>query len=195
MIEVNLLPPRFKRKRRAPALDILQLPKEDTVLIVGALAVLLIMVHIFLAGLLVVQKIRLSGLNKRYEKISAPKKEVDDLKRQITQIESKTDFFTAVTTKSRRILLAQKLNQISDFLPPGVWLTKLTYVDDRIMVGGSAISKKGEEMVTIGKFASALKNDPSFTKEFANIELSYINRRLIKSVELADFTISCSLKE
>jgi len=195
MIEINLLPERFRKKKKGLAISFPQLPREALILFIGGILCLLILIHILLVGVLIIQRVRLSSLNRGWQKIMPAKTQVDGVKEEIAKIENRLRSFDAATDPSKRIIWAKKLNQLSDFLPGGVWLTKLSFLNERFIIEGSAISKKGEEMVMVGKFTSALKDDPVFTRDFKDIELTSINRRLIKSVEVADFVITVILKD
>lgn len=165
------------------------------ILIVGALGLLLVLVHLLLVGRLIVQKMRLSGLRRSFQQIEAPKKQVDVLKEEMRKIEARVNAYAILTDRTKQIIWAKKLNQLSDFLPSGMWLTKLSFFEKQLIIEGSAISKRGEEMVLVGKFTSALKDDTDFAKDFKAIELTSINRKSIKNIEVADFVISASLKD
>lgn len=195
MIKINLLPDRLKKKKKGFALSSPQLPRETIIALVGSLVVLLILLHLFLLGILIIEKTKLAGLNRSWKKIEPFKKQVDGIKEEIASLETKTKSFSAVTNDSKRISWAKKMNQLSDFLPSGVWLTRLSLKNSKLTIEGSAISQKGEEMVKVGKFTSALKSDAGFSRDFQDIELTSINRKLIKSIEVADFVITARLKD
>jgi Tfp pilus assembly protein PilN len=196
MIEINLLPERLKKKRKGVSLaSLLQLPRETIIVLIGSILCLLILLHILLVGVLVIQKMRLSGLSRHWERIAPDKARADALKEDIAKIETKLGSFDQVASQSKKIVWAQKLNQLSDALPAGLWLTKLSLSSGVLIIEGSAISKRGEEMVLVGKFTSLLKNDAGFAKDFKDIELTSINRKLIKSVEVADFVVTALLKD
>jgi len=195
MIKINLLPDRLKKKKRRLVFNLPSLPRETVIALVGSIVVLLILLHLFLLGVLIIEKARLSALNRSWKKVEPFKTQVDAVKGEISGLESKTKSFAAVTNDNKRILWAKKMNQLSDFLPPGVWFTKFYLANQKLIIEGSAISQKGDEMVKVGKFTSALKNEISFSKDFQDIELTSINRKLIKSVEVADFIITARLKD
>lgn len=195
MIKINLMPDRLKKKNRGISLNIPQLPREILILIVGAVGLFLVLAHLLLIGRLIMQKIRLSGVRLSFQQIEAPRKQADVLKEEISKIEARVNSYAALTDRAKQIIWAKKLNQLSDFLPSGMWLTKLSFLDKQLNIEGSAISKRGEEMVLVGKFTSALKDDASFAKEFKSIELTSIDRKSIKNVEVADFVILVNLKD
>lgn len=176
-------------------MNIPHIPKEMLILIVGAIGLFLVLVHLLLVGRLVVRKTALSGVRRSFQQIETSKKQADVLKEEMSKIEARVNSYAALTDRAKQIIWAKKLNQLSDFLPSGIWLTKLSFSDKQLTIEGSAISKRGEEMVLVGKFTSALKDDADFSKEFKSVELSSINRKSIKNVEVADFVISVDLKD
>jgi len=195
MIDINLLPERLKKKKKKSLVNIPQIPRETLMGLIVGVVVILILLHLLLVGILIMQKIRLTGLNRNWKQIASAKKDVDIIKEEIATIEKNMLFFNRATNQGKRVIWAQKLNQLSDFVPPGVWLTKVSYLNDKFIIEGSAISKRGEEMMMVGKFTTVLKNDTSFVKNFKNIELTSIKRKMIKVVEVADFVITCSLRD
>lgn len=195
MIKINLLPDRLKKKEKKALFNILQLPRETLIGLIGGLVAVLILLHFFLLGMLIIQKTRFSSLNRNWKKIAPFKSQVDEVRDEISSLENKMKSFDVVNNDSKRVFWAKKMNQLSDFLPPGVWFAKLSLINEKLIIEGSAISQRGEEMVKVGKFTSALKDDPSFSKDFKDIELTSINRKLIKSTEVADFVITAILRD
>jgi len=50
-------------------------------------------------------------------------------------------------------------------------------------------------MISVGKLASNLKGDKDFYSDIKNLDLTSIQRRNIKSVEVVDFLITMGIKE
>ena len=93
-----------------------------------------------------------------------------------------------------RIFWSQKLNEISDSLPRGVWLNKIILSGETLLIQGSAVSKDTTEMVHVHNFTSNLKNLKNFRSYFNDIELELIKTRKVNVTQIADFTIKGSLK-
>ena len=186
--------PERLRKRAKIALNLPQIPRESLIVFVGGVTFILVLIHILLFGVLILQKTRSTSLSRNLQRISGPKQEAEKVKSEISELENRMHSFEQVTDKNTKVLWGQKLNQISNFIPSGVWLNKLRYSMDKFVIEGSAISKKGEEMVLVGKFASSIKNEPVFNRDFQDIELASINRDLIKTIEVANFVITGRLK-
>ena len=87
---------------------------------------------------------------------------------------------------------------------PGVWLNQITIERQRVrdrdealhfIIRGSAASRVKDEPALIGKFMQSLKDDPSFSADFAEIELGPIKERRIAQTEIMDFVLNCQFKE
>ena len=191
MIEVNLIPPELRKKEQKFKIAV---PKETLYLVGGAIAVVLILIHIILIGSLVVKKVKYSSLNKEWQKILPEKKRIDALKEDQKWISDKTKAVNRLT-KEGRISWAKKLNMISDELPQGVWLRNVDFSGVDLIVEGSSVSTKGEEVVLIYKFTTALKNNSDFYSDFKDLEVGSITSRQIKSIEISDFILSAKLRE
>ncbi len=194
MIEINLLPERFRKKRRLMQVETLQLPKEIIIGLAGGLICLLVIVHLTLLMLTIANKMSLSGLTGQWNKIQPQKKEVDAIKQEINDLESKTKTLTALKA-NKKIFWSEKLNRISESMVRGLWLTKIYFGEGILKIEGTAVSPKGEEMINVSKFTSNLKGNKKFYADLHHIELTSIERRNIKSIEVVDFIITTSVKE
>lgn len=194
MIEINLLPERLKKKKHAASSVIINLPKEIIIGLVGGLVVLLVMVHLILLTVTVGMNLKLSGLNKEWSQLKPGKQEADAIKQEKASIEA--NMKSIVSLKGRtKVSWSNNFNLISDDMVRGVWLTRIYFGEGTLKLEGSAVSKKGEEMINVGKFAANLKEDKNFHSLIKNLELTSIQRRSIKSIEVVDFVITAGIKE
>ena len=53
----------------------------------------------------------------------------------------------------------------------------------------------GQEMACIGRFLKSLKDDPKLSLLFDEIEVSTINQRRIKDLDVSDFTMVLVFKK
>ncbi len=194
MIDINLLPEGLRKKRRLAQIEILHLPKEVIIGFVGALVGLLFIIHLVLFLFTIANKMSLSGLSRQWDKIQPQKKEADTLKQEISAIESRIRTLTSLKAH-KTISWSEKLNRISDSMVRGLWLTRVYFGEGLLKIEGSAVSQKGEEMINVGKFTSNLKGDKKFYADLRNIELTSIERKNIKAIEVVDFVITTSVKE
>ena len=192
MIEINLLPEHLRRKKKPQFLktDMLNLSKETIIGLFGGLIVLLIFLHLILFIVTAAKYIQYRSLKKQWAKILPAKEEVDGVLNELRSLQNKLTSIEKVTT-GKRISWSSKLNDISDSIPRGLWLTKISLGAKIFLMEGSAISGKlGNDMASIGVFTTNLKTRKNFMNSLKNLEVGSIQRRQIKSTEVADFLIT-----
>jgi Tfp pilus assembly protein PilN len=114
------------------------------------------------------------------------KKDLQDVQKEVKSMKDIMD--------GQAALWSQKLNVISDSLPKGIWLRKITLTDRQLFIEGTTVSKEQNEMMNVGNFVSNMKKDAEFMKNFENIEVDNIQRRKNDILEVADFTILAKIK-
>jgi len=194
MIEVNLLPENLRKEKKKLNINIPTFPKQDLFKVCVGIAGILIFIHVLLTGILVIKKVRLSRWNKTWEKLKPVKEEIDILKNNMNTVENKVRTIEQLTTEIK-IIWSEKLNIISNVVPKGVWLRRLFVSEQTLDIEGSAVSKRGDEMMLVGKLANNLKKVDRFYSDVKDIEISSIKRRKIGPVEIVDFIITASLKK
>ncbi len=140
MIEINLLPEEQQKKEQHTAkvglskldfskidlskIDLRALPLARIgVAILGTLIV--IQVILFLIGIYV--KFNLYTMERRYKDILPKKNEAEQMKAQIATINKKVSAIDELMVK--RFSWAKKLNDLSESMTPGIWLTELSYTE------------------------------------------------------------------
>lgn len=128
MIEINLLPDELKKRKRiqpgaaVSAIDLQKLPfKEIAFIAVGGFIV--IQIILFAVGSFC--SARCSGLDKEYKEILPKKIESEKLRIQLDKMSKKVSAIDELMVK--RFSWAKKLNDLSDSMTPGIWLTGLEY--------------------------------------------------------------------
>lgn len=195
MIDINLIPENLKKKRKSHMLPAaLNIPQEAIIGLVGGLFVLLLLVHVVLQLIIFVKFAQHARYKNRWEKLSPEKEKTDLIVSQLRSNQSKIKSIEEITT-SKRVTWAQKLNDISDSIPRGVWLNKISVEDKVVVIEGSAVSKIKDEMISmVGLFAANLKEQKNFMMDLTNLEVGSIQRRKSQVAEVADFTITAKLK-
>ena len=194
MIEINLLAENLRKEKKKLNINIPTFPQKKIFKVLIGTAGILIIIHVLLTSTLVVKKIRLLRLTKHWEEIKPIKQEIDILKKDMNFAEDKIQAIEQLTTKTK-IIWSEKFNLISNVIPDGVWLRRIFVSGQDLEIEGSAVSKSGEEMIAVGKFANNLKKEDRFYFDFKDIEVTSIKRRKIGSVEIVDFIIVASLKK
>ena len=193
MIEINLLAENLRKEKKKLNINIPTFPQKKIFKVLIGTAGILIIIHVLLTSTLVVKKIRLLRLTKHWEEIKPVKEKIDILKKDMNFAEDKTQAIEQLTTKAK-IIWSEKFNLISNVIPDGVWLRRIFVSGQDLKIEGSAVSKSGEEMIAVGKFANNLKKEDRFYFDFKDIGVTSIKRRKIGSVEIVDFIITVSLK-
>ncbi len=169
------------------------IPEETLWGLVGGLVVVLFIVSAFLQAIIFVKFSQRAKLNRQWEEILPAKENVDRVLNELRALQSKITAIEEVTT-AKRIFWAQKLNDISDALPRGLWLTKVSLDERVLLIEGSAVSKIRDEVISVGNFVSSLKNRKAFMMNLEDIEMGPVQRRQIKSAEVADFLITVKVR-
>jgi len=152
-----------------------------------------IFVHV---GLLVININRLAkhkALSDKWVEILPAKENVDKIISQLRDFQKKQNAIESLTKKSE-VSWSEKINIISDSIPRGVWLKRISLTEDILFIEGSAISRQNNEMINVHAFTSNLKKSSRFLMQFDDLELGSIQRRKIHRIEIADFLISSKLK-
>ncbi|MDD5680620.1 MAG: hypothetical protein PHI59_05220 [Candidatus Omnitrophica bacterium] len=221
MIEINLLPPEAKKKRRK-----IELPDISFLPIIAGLLGVIIIIHLVLGLTLAIKAKTLKRLERKWQTMLPQKEKADNVKVEFTGMKAKIDAIDKLVRN--RHSWARRLNDISDAMISGVWLNKL-WLEKRVIIqepvvksdmgessskvkakeikaepkktiiqtlhlNGSAIAAGGEETATIGKFIRSLKENKDFFSDFKDIESASIQRTKLKEEEIMDFELICYFK-
>ena len=147
MIEINLLPQEMRKKEPRfkgidfGEFDIKSLPFTKIAIVIGCI---LLMAHVMLFVLGVYSKSKAAVLLKKYNTILPERKDAISLKAQIDLINKKMAAIDELMVK--RFAWAKKLNDLSDSMTPGIWLSNLEYDE-----------KTGENVISASQSSQALK--------------------------------------
>ena len=100
----------------------------------------------------------------------------------------------AQITGGDRVLWSPKLNEISNQIPRGVWVSKIALNPEMFFIEGSAISKYQDELINVHRFTSNLKKQQLFMGDLTDLELGSIQRRTENRIDIADFLITTKIK-
>lgn len=178
------------------------------------IVVLAVSVWIFLLLALGLGKMRGRSINMKWQALRKTAGEIEELNRRSKELSSKLEVIKGIA--EQKVSWASGLNRISAALPPEIWLTQIGFETKRgdsmgegfaedvgrpskeykvLAIRGQAVSLKGEEPVgTVGKFLSALKDDPIFTANFSSINLGPMSKGKIGNIDVIRFELFCNLK-
>ncbi len=195
MIEINLVPSNLRKKenRGTEALTTIGLPKEVLFGMGGVFIAILILIHLVLFGMWGGKLVQYMMYKIAWQKMLPAKKNIDSINEERKELRDKMATITDITSKNA-ILWSQKLNILSDSIPKGIWLTKITWNNTVLTITGSAVSKFHDEIAIVGNLISNLKKEINFTKDFSSIELKSVTRSKKGMTEVADFIITARIK-
>ena len=189
MIEINLLPEELRKKKSEPAFNLnIEAEKLKFLAIGGAVGILLLIVIVLFFGSFI-RGAQINRLLAREKKFSDRLSKIDSINKEITVLKTKMGVLDQLT--KRKFLWAEKFNQLSDLVLPGIWFTRVyTDFENRLIIEGSVISKSEEAMAFVGKFMKNIKDDQRFFSDFKNIKLESVQRKNKDERDVVDFKIS-----
>ena len=194
MININLIPAALRKdgKRNANSLAI-NIPKEMLLDVAVGLILLMGTVHLLLGAVWLGGMGHLSSDRANWQKVLPDKILLDSINKESVALKEKINMIADMTTR-KSVLWSPKFNAISDVLPRGLWIRKMTLDKTGLVVEGSGVSKTQNEINEVGLFLSALKKNDDFMKDFSSLEVNSIQRSKINAVGVTDFTVMAKLK-
>ncbi len=197
MIEINLVPEILRKKKRAASSAVVAgpssgLPKEAIFGIIGGFVAILVVLSLAIQVFITTRIAARNSLKKQLEEVAAPKKNIDRIMNEMKVLKTRSKTLEDVVGK-KQVTIAAKLNEISDHLPRGVWLTKVAMEGKYFIIEGSAVSKTGSEIADIHALAGSLKESKLFMSGLKNLELDMIKARTGETLPIADFTMKAEI--
>ena len=196
MITINLVPEdkRRKQKRGGFLPTGFVLPREVIIGLIGGFLVLLALWHILLQGVIMVKYVQLKSLQGQWEKVLPEKKHVDAVIKELRERQARIK--TIETVKAdQNLAWAKKLQAISENLPRGIWLRRVSLENKDLFIAGSSVSKHKVEMITVHAFVKQLRESPVFMEGITVVELESIKSRPVGDISVADFVIRVVIKD
>jgi len=196
MVQINLLPPSVKKKQKVK-MEFKAIKLGPLIIALGGMMVLIIFLWVVQGVRFNVRTKKLAQLDTKLQSKKANLEKLDSLRKEREHIQRKLTFLKSQVRTE--IHWAEYLNRLSNVVPPGIWLKKITLHTkkegnlikyDKLDISGSALSVHGEEMINvIGKFMSALKDDEVFSEQLAEVRLVSSKRNKVGSIETMDFSL------
>ena len=190
MIEINLLPEELRKKKSESHFKLNLQAEKLKFWIAGGAAGILIFIIIGLALGSFIRGAQISKFLAREKNFSSRLSQLDSVNKEISVLKVKMGALDTLT--KRKFIWAEKINQLSDLVLPGIWFTRV-YTDpseNKLMIEGGVISKSEEAMASVGKFMKNLKDDAQFFKDFKNIKLESVQRKAKDERDIVDFKIA-----
>mgnify|MGYP001575698925 CR=1 FL=1 len=206
MIKINLLPETAKKQQKSKKPFEFEMPKIGPEAIkagIGFLSVLLAG-HLLLGLSILLKEVSLNKLEAKWQQLSPRKKDVDKVKEEVEAVEKMVAPVRMLVND--RMSWSKILNQLSNLITPGVWLTKL-YVQTQISspqkgeyarslnIEGCAASLYGDETSLAAKFTKALQDDKEFLGYFSEIKLGPMEKNALENIPVMNFQLFCLFKD
>lgn len=166
MIEINLLPEDMRKKEpRFKKIDLsgISVKNIPIIKVVTGAAIILVVVPILLFVLNTALDSNLVSLQKRYNALLPQKKEADLLKSRVEAAGKRVATIDALMTK--RFSWARFLNDLSDSVTQGIWLTEVQYGEKRGEKSAPAVAQK----LANGKMRTDKAKPVGFTMRYVAI--------------------------
>jgi Fimbrial assembly protein (PilN) len=195
MVNINLIPENLRKsgKDGNGALSF-NIPQEILFGVGAGLIIIFLCVHLILGAVWLMGMGRLSYYNAQWQKLLPEKTVLDGVYNESADLKGKIKTLSDMTV-NKTFLWAPKFNAISDALPRGLWIRKMTLDKEGLTMEGSVVSKTRNEINNIGLFVSSLKKNDDFMKGFSSLEIDSIQGSKESSVEVADFSIMAKTNE
>ena len=187
LIDINLIPGASGKTVKTAASVSINIPKEMLLGVGVGLVLLLVTVHLFLGAVWLISYGQFSAHQAKWQTLLPDKKILDSINNESKDLKKKIGILSDMTTK-KSVLWAPKFNAISDNLPRGLWIRRMTLDKAGLMVEGSVVSKTQNEINNVGLFLSSLKQNDNFMKDFSSLEVNSIQRGKTNAIEVTDFT-------
>jgi hypothetical protein len=189
MIEINLLPEEIKAKKASSK----PTPLDNLVYLFPVVLAVVLISHMYLGLVYATRSQVLAGLEKRWRTMEPQRQEVMGMKSELDAESSETRIVQAYMAK--RVLLAPKLNKLSLNLQAGIWFNEVAFGRKELIVKGSVVSLKSDEIDMINTLLDDLKKDRDFNNDFSSVEVGALQRKTVGSYDVVDFVLTASLSQ
>lgn len=195
MIDINLLPDHLRKRRKSELFSggVFNIPREVFVGIGGGIIVLLLFIDGLVFAGKIIKFMEYQHVKTKWQAMLPEKTMMDSVKQNLQEVQKEVKAIKDIM-EGQSSSWSQKLNALSDSLPKGVWLRKITLNDKQLFIEGSTVSQGQSEIINVGNYVSNLKKDAQFINDFENIEVDYVQSRKTEGLQVSDFTILAKLK-
>jgi hypothetical protein len=194
MIDINLIPAALRKDGKENASLKINIPQEMLFGIGVGLIFLMVTVHLLLGVVWWVGVGRLSSEKANWQKVLPDKTALDSINKESGELKKKIKMISDMTVKES-VLWAPKFNAISDSLPKGLWIRRMTLDKVGLTIEGSVVSKSQNEINNVGLFLASLKQNDNFMKDFSSLEVNSIQGAKDNTVDVTDFSVMAKLNE
>jgi Tfp pilus assembly protein PilN len=193
MIQINLLPEELRTAVKAKAAFPVFKPEAKYLFYLPALLLAVFAAcHLILAVWQIARNFQYAALERKWKQMEPQRKQLEAFNQEYSLSLQNTREIQQLAGQSAA--WAQKLNRLSADLPSGVWFNELGVSQKELTLNCSVVSLQKDEMGAIQRFIDILKGDAAFIKDFAGLELGSVQKKVLGSYDIVDFTLTCPLK-
>lgn len=194
MLNINFVP-EYLREDTSGLLDngLGNMSREVILSLFVAVTALMLTIHVLLFVLIAGNHAKEFGLSSSWKNMDSDNKIVTDLMAQTQELQRRWISLKPITSQ-RMFMYSQLLNEISDSVPRGIWLRRVSYENNVVIIDGSAVSRVKSEMIISGNFVSAMKERDVFKKFFSSVDVDSMQGRNTGAAAIADFTLKARQK-
>ncbi len=195
MIDINLIPDQMRKRRKSDFFSggVFNIPREVLVGIGGGILVLMFFIDGLFFFAKIIKFMEYQHVKSKWQVIQPEKSAMDTIKQNLQEVQKEVKAIKDIMD-GQSSSWSQKLNALSNSLPKGVWLRKITLNEKQLFIEGSTVSQGQSEIINVGNFVSNMKKDAQFMNDFESIEVDYIQSRKTEGLQVSDFTILAKLK-
>ena len=138
----------------------------------------------------IIRSVRLNSLKGQWEKVALQRKALEDFNAEHALVSG--DAQTILRLTLDRVVEREALCLVYPCLR--VWFELVSVSGKDFYLRGKAVTVDKTEVSLIRNFVDEIKNQPQFMKNFNSLELSSIQKGIIGAYEVADFSLTGSLK-
>jgi len=211
MIELNLLPPELRKKKKLLG----EMPRIPFIPIAIGVVAALVVINTFLMMILAGERGSLRGIEEKWEQMQPQRQKTGKIAKGITDFEKKV---LAVRKIAKgRIDWAQLLNGLNQAVIPNIWLSDLglEFTEESgdarrararpeevkrgypvsLVLSGYALGTGEQATLHVAKFITSMERNKDFSDYFEKIELESMKNRKFDGDEVMMFNLGCRFKK
>ena len=171
MIEINLLPPHFKRKFNFLAYV------GDIVPYLMLTLLVIISLNLILSLVIAKRAISLKSREGVWQKKEPEFEEIEELKKENADLKKEYDSLSKLAMP--QLYFSKIMFILYESLPINIWFRKLVYQDDVLTVGGGVLDFEKDASLSLKDYVDSLK-DSQLNKYFTEFNIKFQDQTRIK---------------
>ncbi len=199
MIELNLLPKEFRKKKKHSAI----IPSLPSLPIAAGVLAVFIALNFILGFFDMNSRNSLAVLNEKWDSMRPEREKTEKLTNEISSLEKRVAAIRKIAKPD--LNWTKLLEGLSQAVIPNIWVSGFELKSAKpngsskdkgfIEIEGYALGKSEQATRLVSKFISNLEGIKEFSDSFETIELKNINKREFAEEEVMLFKLYCNFKE